>query len=55
MKYRKKPVVIEAVKFNGASSHAAQIKVWMEGGEIPSDKGLHTRDIVNMEIKTPGS
>lgn len=54
MKYRKKPVEIEAVQFNGASSHATQIHCWMAGKRnCPDTKGtIHTRDIVTIDIET---
>lgn len=52
MKYVKKPVVIEAVQFNGSSTHKAQIEDWMGGGKCPEEGGIHTRDIVDLPIET---
>jgi hypothetical protein len=52
MKYIKKPVAVEAVQFNGASTHAAHILRWVTGGEAPKEGLIHTRDIVNFEICT---
>ncbi len=52
-KFTKKPVTITAVKFNGSSSHANQIESWVKGKtEEPKDGGIHTRDIVFLEIET---
>ena len=51
-KYRKKPVIIDAVKFKGSSTHIAQIEEWMNGGNIPVDGGIHTRDIRSFTIPT---
>lgn len=51
MKYRKKPVVIEAVRFDGSSTDHAAIRHWIEGGEYHKP-GLRTADIRNLEIET---
>lgn len=52
MKYRKKPVVIEAVQFRPASStQVGLIKYWMETGEY-RESGIHTSDITTFEIET---
>lgn len=32
-KFRKKPVVIEAIQFDGSSSGVGEIRRWMESGE----------------------
>ena len=52
-KYRKKPVVIEAAKFNGSSTSKAHIEAWMNGERgCPDGSGVHTRDIMGFTIKT---
>jgi len=51
-RFQKKPVAITAVQFNGSSSHANQIAEWMNGSEEPKDGGVHTRDIVDLNIET---
>jgi hypothetical protein len=51
MKFRKKPVVIEAVQFGGSSTQAGAIKKWMEGGEY-SDPPIRTRDFRSLDIQT---
>ena len=48
---RKKPVEIEFIKFNGSSTHAANIKTWMETG-FCSESEVHTCDIVELHIPT---
>ncbi|WJJ58469.1 hypothetical protein NDO71_orf103 [Klebsiella phage vB_KpnM_NDO71] len=51
--YRKKPVEIEAHKFDGSSTSAGQIHNWMETG-VWKDSEIHTRDCGRtVEIKTP--
>ena len=35
MKYRKKPVVIEAMQFHGSSTNVQQVKNWMKTGKEP--------------------
>lgn len=52
MKWRKKPVVIEAYRFNGASSDIARIEAWMDGGPCPIEGGLKTNDVRPMDIVT---
>lgn len=37
MKYRKKPVVIEAVQFTGASSFCNMINIWQKGFDDVAD------------------
>lgn len=49
--YRKKPVEVEAHKFEGSSTSAGQIRKWMETG-VWKDSEIHTRDIKNLEIET---
>ena len=66
-KYRKKPVEIEAHKFDGSSTSVGQIKHWIENGvfrhaeistrdcgrtlEIPTLEGLMTATAGDMIIK----
>lgn len=51
--YRKKPVEVEAHKFDGSSTSAGQIVKWMETG-VWKDSEIHTRDCGRtVEIKTP--
>lgn len=54
MEYRKKPVVIEAVQFNGSSTHAGHIASWIAGDiDCPDKIGvIHTRDITLLDIET---
>lgn len=51
MKYRKKPVVIEAVRFTGSSTHAYAIKDWMAGRDYV-EPGMATCDMRSMTIPT---
>ena len=51
-KYRKRPVEIEAYKFNGSSTDIPMIRDWMEGGPCPQRGGLRTSDMNNMVIHT---
>lgn len=51
MKYRKKPVVIEAVQFKGSSTQANAIKHWMDGNEY-RQPGMQTCDMTMLEIPT---
>lgn len=51
MCYRKKPVVIEAVKFGGSSTDVAAIQKWIAGGEY-QEPHITTRDIRSLEIHT---
>ena len=50
--YRKKPVVIEAYRFNGSSTDEAKIKSWMNGGPCPTVGGVGTKDYKNITITT---
>lgn len=52
MKYRKKPVVIEAVRFNGSSTDIGAIQNWMDGGECPCYPRVSTCDLRTLEIET---
>lgn len=52
MKFRKKPVVIEAVQFSGSSSQAHEIEQWMKTGVCPTAGGTQTSDYTDMQIKT---
>jgi hypothetical protein len=49
--WRKKPVVIEAVRFNGSSTHVGMIHHWMETGELLEPQ-ITTQDMRPMPIKT---
>jgi hypothetical protein len=51
MRYRKKPVVIEAVQYDGASTSVAAIQHWMEHGVFRQPKVV-TNDIRSMYIST---
>jgi len=50
-KYRKKPVTIEAVQFNGSSAHKTAIARWMLG-ERYAYPNPSTRDLVDFAIET---
>lgn len=50
-KYIKKPVEIEAHKFEGSSTSAGQVKKWMETG-VWKEVEIHTRDIRTLDIPT---
>lgn len=49
--YRKKPVVIEAVRFRGSSSDVAAIEKWIQGEEYIEPQ-VCTRDICTFDIDT---
>lgn len=51
MKYRKKPIVIEAVQFNKLGDHPAVVRI----GESPTGFGIHTLEhtAIKHEV-TPG-
>lgn len=51
MKYRKKPVVIDAVQFNGTTTHAVAIHHWMNGSPYV-EPGVSTRDYRPLTITT---
>ena len=51
MKFRKKPVTIEAVQFKGSSTDRQDIQLWMDGGEY-KESVIKTRDHGVMEIRT---
>jgi hypothetical protein len=51
MKYRKKPVVIEAVRYKGSSTHAQAIEQWMAGFEYV-EPGMVTADMRPLIIPT---
>lgn len=51
MRFRKKPVEIEAVRFSGSSTSALAIEYWMEGGKYV-EPGMQTADVRNLEIET---
>ncbi|MCL1871020.1 MAG: hypothetical protein FWF90_11485 [Promicromonosporaceae bacterium] len=50
-KFRKKPVVIEAIRYTGSTSQAIVIQRWMKGHEYV-DPGVRTRDLRHMAIPT---
>lgn len=50
-KYRKKVVILEAERFTGSSTSAAEIENWMNTG-VFKQSGLSTRDIRNLDIPT---
>lgn len=49
--FRKKPVVIEAVQFNGSSTDVAAIRQWMLGNEYRKPV-VRTSDIRTLQIET---
>lgn len=51
MKYKKKPVIIEAHRFNGSSTSKRQLENWIETGEF-KHRGVHTMDYVEFQIET---
>lgn len=51
MRYRKKPVVIEATQYHGNSSDVGRINHWMETGELHAN-GINTNDYRSMVIPT---
>ncbi len=44
MRYKKRPVEIEAFQFNGSSSDCGRIRLWVEGGDCPVKGGIGTQD-----------
>lgn len=50
-KYRKKPVVIEAVHFSGSSTSIHAIKRWVDGNEYVQPV-VETMDIGSLAIET---
>jgi hypothetical protein len=50
-KFRKKPVVIEAVQFGGSSSQATRLEDWMAGRGYKESR-LQTRDRIRLGIET---
>ncbi len=52
MKYRKKPVVIEAMQFTGSSTSKGRFNRWKETGELRPKSGIETCDITSVEIET---
>ncbi|MEE8208960.1 MAG: hypothetical protein V3T88_08435 [Nitrosomonadaceae bacterium] len=52
-KYTKLPVEIEAIQFNGSSTHAMEIKQWIDSNIKPYEgESFHTADIANLTIPT---
>lgn len=52
MKYKKKPVVIDAFRFTGSSTSAAIVEAWIKEGREPFDCAIHTCDIRELKIQT---
>lgn len=52
MKFKKKPVVIDAIQLNGCTTGVIAAKRWMETGQEPSVNAVHTCDIKTLEIPT---
>ena len=52
MRYRKKPVEVEAVRFTGDSYQAHFIRAWMDG-EPYVEPALRVNDTVPLIIETP--
>ncbi len=50
-RFRKKPVVVEAVQFKGSTSQVIAIRHWMEGGEYLHPT-MQTRDMTSFTIQT---
>lgn len=50
-KFRKKPVIIEAVKYDGTSTAIAEIRKWMDGEEFIR-RSVRSRDIGPLSIST---
>lgn len=52
-RYRKRPVVVEAVQFLGSSSQVANIRYWM-GGQVYREGmgGVRTSDLTSFTITT---
>lgn len=50
-RFRKKPVVITAVKFRGSTSQAVAIERWM-AGDAYIDPRISTRDMRTLRIET---
>lgn len=50
-RFRKKPVVIEAVRFKGSSTQANALRHWMTGNEYVHP-GIVTNDMTMLEIET---
>lgn len=49
--YRKRPVTIMAVRFDGSTTHASAIQHWIATGDY-INPGLRTADMRNLEIET---
>ena len=51
-KYRKKPVVVEAMQFTGSSTSVNLVESWMSSGVEPSPSFMSTQDlgrVINIE------
>lgn len=51
MKYRKKPVEIEAHRFTGTTTSRVALEQWMRGEDYV-EPVVHTRDRVKMAVRT---
>lgn len=51
MKYRKKPVTVEAVQFTGSTTQVIALETWIEGGEYVAP-GMRTADMRSFYIPT---
>jgi len=51
-KYRKKPVVIEAIQRNGADGNAMDLITWSAGSQTPIDCGDNDQGESQLYVKT---
>lgn len=49
--YRKRPTVVEAVRFRGSSTQAGRIDRWIAGEEYV-EPGIETRDMTTIDVVT---
>jgi len=52
MFYKRKPQFVEAVRYNGSTTHQRELIAWVEGGKLPDPNAIHTRDFGSFEITT---
>jgi len=52
MKFKRKIEIIEAVQYRGSSTQRAELKAWVQGGEMPDPDAIHTRDYGAFKITT---
>ncbi len=50
MKYKNKPVIIEAVQFNGSTSHKSEIIKWVNGGSVPENRELAKKNLIKFDL-----